>query len=545
MSKADILRENFFVLKDKYDDRKCGEIDYDPFLLKSLCSNIVIPMLSISFDEGCDMWEYLLKRYSNKTLADDVIYQQLTDNVVEELDYETAFRVFSSREIIADYVFRRDINESHMWCQFFIRDLTIHHQYDLANKLLSLLIENKNGENNPQKNLFDTLHWAISSQESRWKMDSDGIDFLHGWFEKVSSKAMRARLESELLSLIDCVEGDAPRGAMPFSMITESNTFENLMNDRKRGQHNNTIKSSQSREIDKGMKERLEIKKTDSGSKFAEVNESDLANALEELNSLVGLEAVKAEVNSLCNLMRVRKIRIDRKLKNPEMSHHLVFSGNPGTGKTTVARLIGKIYHALGVLSKGHFVETDRSGLVAGYVGQTALKTQEVVNRALGGVLFIDEAYSLSPKYKEDFGAEAIETLLKAMEDHRDDFVVIVAGYNELMAEFIKTNPGLQSRFSKFILFPDYTADELMSIFLTFLEKNNYTLEKNAYPILSCYFQRMYDDRSYTFGNARDVRNLFEKVVEKQAGRIVAMVNPSDDDILEIKTIDFCGIVPV
>jgi len=273
------------------------------------------------------------------------------------------------------------------------------------------------------------------------------------------------------------------------------------------------------------------------------VNEKELDEAIAELDALVGLSAVKDEVKSLCNLIKVRQIRLERGLRVPELSQHLVFSGKPGTGKTTVARIIGRIYHSLGFLSKGQFVEADRSKLVAGYVGQTALKTQDVITQALGGVLFIDEAYSLSPKYKEDFGAEAIETILKAMEDHRDDFVVIVAGYDELMEEFITSNPGLQSRFKKYIHFQDYKGDELLDIFLGLLEKNNYGIDINVLPFLSSYFEKLYLNRTNTFGNARDVRNLFEKVIEKQANRIVQINAPSDEDLLKIKLEDFGGLI--
>ena len=196
-----------------------------------------------------------------------------------------------------------------------------------------------------------------------------------------------------------------------------------------------------------------------------EEKKPDFDELMEQLEDLVGLEEVKKDVKNLMNLVKVRKLRQENDLPVPPMSLHMVFMGNPGTGKTTVARLVSGLYAAIGVLSKGQLVEVDRSGLVAGYVGQTALKTQEVIKSALGGVLFIDEAYSLSSGGENDFGREAIETILKAMEDHRDDLIVIVAGYTGPMEKFLTSNPGLESRFNKYFFFPDYNGEQLMAIF--------------------------------------------------------------------------------
>ena len=255
---------------------------------------------------------------------------------------------------------------------------------------------------------------------------------------------------------------------------------------------------------------------------------------MEELNSLVGLETVKKEVKNLMNLVKVRKLREENDLPVPPMSFHMVFLGNPGTGKTTVARLVSGLYAAIGVLSKGQLIEVDRSGLVAGYVGQTALKTQEVIQSALGGVLFIDEAYSLSSGGENDFGREAIETLLKAMEDHRKDLVVIVAGYTGPMEGFITSNPGLESRFNRYFYFPDYNGEQLMEIFRIQCRKNSYTLTPEADAEALKMFTQLYEERDENFGNGRDVRNCFEDMIVRQSNRVAAMENPSKEDLVTV-----------
>ena len=255
---------------------------------------------------------------------------------------------------------------------------------------------------------------------------------------------------------------------------------------------------------------------------------------MEQLDALVGLEEVKKDVKSLVNLMKVRKLRQENGLPVPPMSLHMVFMGNPGTGKTTVARLISGLYAAIGVLSKGQLVEVDRSGLVAGYVGQTALKTQEVIKSAIGGVLFIDEAYSLSAGGENDFGREAIETILKAMEDHRDDLIVIVAGYDGPMEAFLSSNPGLESRFNKYFHFPDYTGEQLMAIFRAQCEKNGYTLTEDSEKAARELFDRLYEERNENFGNGRDVRNRFEDMVVRQSNRVAMMESPSKEDLMAV-----------
>ena len=264
-----------------------------------------------------------------------------------------------------------------------------------------------------------------------------------------------------------------------------------------------------------------------------------LEDLLARLDELCGLDQVKKDVKSLINLVKVRKLREEAGLPVPPLSLHLVFMGNPGTGKTTVARLLARIYHSIGVLEKGQLVEVDRSGLVAGFVGQTALKTQKVVESALGGVLFIDEAYALvNQENGNDFGHEAIEVLLKNMEDHRKDLIVIVAGYTELMGKFISSNPGLESRFNKYFYFEDYTGDQLMEILRSMCKKNGYVLSEAADAWAVKDLTDLYENRDENFGNARDVRNLFEKAVARQSDRVAGLESPTKEQLMELLPVD-------
>lgn len=265
---------------------------------------------------------------------------------------------------------------------------------------------------------------------------------------------------------------------------------------------------------------------------------------LDELNNLIGLKEVKQEVTSLINLIKVKKMREKYNMAVTDMTYHMVFTGNPGTGKTTVARLIAKIYKELGLLSKGHLVETDRAGLVAGYVGQTALKVKEVVESAIGGILFIDEAYSLSSQLGgNDFGQEAIDTLVKLMEDNRTDLVVIVAGYKDQMQAFLKANPGLISRFNKFICFSDYTCWELMDIMDYMSSKDGIKISKEARDDILYQIQDLEEDRRKAFGNARGVRNAFEKILINQANRIVLLEEPTKEQLQEVIPEDVYGVI--
>jgi SpoVK/Ycf46/Vps4 family AAA+-type ATPase len=261
-----------------------------------------------------------------------------------------------------------------------------------------------------------------------------------------------------------------------------------------------------------------------------------IEDLLSELDHLVGLAGVKAEVRLVTNLLRVQKLRLERHLPVSEQSRHLVFTGNPGTGKTTVARLVSQIYRTLGVVSRGHLVETDRSGLVSGYVGQTALKVTAVFDQADQGVLLIDEAYALARGGENDFGREAIDTIVKLIEDRRASVVVIAAGYTDEMGAFIDANPGLRSRFPKTIQFPDYSDDELWSIFEHLGNDAGYRCDAAAESKVRAWLAAQPRDKG--FGNARLARNLFEDAVARQASRIVAMDAPTDVDLTTLVAAD-------
>lgn len=272
-----------------------------------------------------------------------------------------------------------------------------------------------------------------------------------------------------------------------------------------------------------------------------ELVKEDNRDYLAELHSLVGLNRVKEDVESLRNLIRIQALRAQQGLPNSQISYHCVFTGNPGTGKTTVARIIAGIYKELGILKKGHLVETDRAGLVGEYVGQTAPKTNAKVDEALDGVLFIDEAYSLVGG-ENDYGAEAIATLLKRMEDNRDRLVVILAGYTDEIREFIESNPGLQSRFNRYIHFNDYSTEELMDIFKHNLKKSRYKIKRDAYELLQEKVSAAVSVKDKNFGNARYIRNLFERVIQQQANRLAKQISIVSEDLSLITKEDILNL---
>lgn len=386
---------------------------------------------------------------------------------------------------------------------------------------------------------LSTADGIFTQTEADFVKEATGFDATEGMLKAIigSEHLMAAEyLEKPPFALKCCVLADAGERTKEHKRcaVTYINTFRNM------GQSyiacNDVTSDEEIRRLTAyvGMMEKFAreygLLAPKGSIKETEVKKKTVDEALEELNSLTGLDAVKQDVNSLVNLMQVQKIREERGMKQPSVSKHLVFAGNPGTGKTTVARLLAGIYYSLGVLSKGHLVEVDRSGLVSGYIGQTATKVMDAVNSAMGGILFIDEAYTLTAGKKEgDFGQEAVDTLLKAMEDNRDNLVVIVAGYTDLMEEFLDSNPGLRSRFNKYILFEDYTPKQLLDITKSMAAKQDYVLSEEAKLKTLNYFETRCANKPENFANAREARNYLEHAIAKQAGRIVAMKKDNKD----------------
>lgn len=338
-----------------------------------------------------------------------------------------------------------------------------------------------------------------------------------------------------------CDEFDRYRGFQEEDSLEESQDLETEYNEDLKEEDSGHTNESALTSLEEQLREQAEDRFIEELAVQKPVTKLD--GYLEELNSLVGLSQVKEEIKSLINLIKVRKMREGFQMPVMDMTYHMVFTGNPGTGKTTVARLVAKIYKELGLLSKGTLVETDRSGLVAGYVGQTALKVKETVERAIGGVLFIDEAYSLTNNVANDFGGEVIDTLVKLMEDHRDNLVVIVAGYKDEMKNFLDSNTGLVSRFNKFIEFMDYSVEELIAILESMAGQAGVTLSGEAIDYIKNKISAFTQEEFKIFGNARGIRNVFEKIMMNQANRLVTLEKLTKEQLSQVTVDDMDGIL--
>ena len=368
------------------------------------------------------------------------------------------------------------------------------------------------------------------------------IDMLRDSIDEINGNITNEKPTIEYTPLKTADKKEPPE----FTGYIRMTTFDDENNVEKRGDSNISPKDSEAKLPNKERENLQNYDNAEAGSddKSVDMSAIDLEKLMEELNSLTGMKSVKTEVNNLVNLLKVCELRRKKGLKVPPTTNHLVFLGNPGTGKTTVARILSKIYHNLGILSKGHLVEVDRSGLVAGYMGQTGEKVMEVVEQAKGGVLFIDEAYALaSNKQDGDFGQEAIDILNKAMEDYRDDLIVIAAGYHDEMQAFLDANPGLRSRFNKTIDFPNYSSDELVEIITNRAGKMDYEFDDAALEFIEDKFEKTLANPPQNFGNARSVRNYLEKAIRNQANRLVSDSEINEDELMLIKLDDVKNIV--
>lgn len=363
------------------------------------------------------------------------------------------------------------------------------------------------------------------------------------WGESTKKEIEEGAAKKDLINVDEITKTAADKVSASLDEVMQ--TIANLTNEVKAEEAKEQI-IQEEKKTEEAAKAAEETAKAEEAKATAEVQEQEEPeeDPMEKLQSLVGLEDLKHDVKELISLLKVQKMREESGLKIVPVSKHLVFTGNPGTGKTTVARILASLYKQIGAIPKGQLVEVDRSSLVAGFVGQTATKTQEKIQEAMGGILFIDEAYTLAKETGNDFGQEAIDTILKAMEDHRDELVVIVAGYPDLMEKFINSNPGLKSRFNKYLYFPDYSAEELKKIFESNCKKYDYELSEEAQKIVTESIEKMEAEKDENFANARSIRNFFENIITNQATRLAEMeeVKPEDMKVILPEDIDLEAI---
>ena len=496
------------------------------------------PVITSDFLRICQKECGELFRYYEKIQADDSL-NEFFDEHVQGIEMLDESNLFEGRHVRSSYLFIYDMTKCYrMICgKFNPQSKEILYPTILIQKILNpdtdITIYNVD-------NVYDSVTKSVvSMMESFYQiLDSSEMTDPYAFYLPRLFESYDPDLKKEFKKVFSRF---ASAIASADSHINEAEL--DYINNMKQGIDNCTYsQATEDSDNDTNQKNATaaataDTSERESGNEEIKENQEDEAPAIDRLNSLIGLGMVKAEVTRLYNFIKIQQMRADSGLRTSPISYHCVFTGNPGTGKTTVARIIASVYKELGILKKGHLVETDRSGLVAEYVGQTAVKTNKLIDKALDGVLFIDEAYSLVQGQSNDYGMEAIATLLKRMEDDRDRLVVILAGYGNEMKTFIDSNPGLQSRFNRYIHFDDYSADELMEIYQLNAQNQDYLITNDALAAIRNLIEYAVAKKDKNFGNARFVRNLFEKTLENQATRLSAADNITKDQLREL-TVD-------
>jgi len=515
------------LFKESYWEKPEAVLGRSISEMMDLYIQAVLVQLTIS----CGCFNLEERKYIAEIPEQNVIAMSLDDEDVEEIIYK-AHTVFKAPPIILQLFSLRDIERSTSMAGMFFDALlnillAMAYLNNSKNVKLTGFILGYFHQVSAFLNTNSKINYVINEKYVFLKISSDELELSNALL--LTADGDFERYKDNFLFNTDKVRIKVPKLD---ALRNEVSVHKKNEYDKNKHDENEDIQDNNGDSQDK-----LSLYPCKKEVENTEVRnqQENLGNLLLELNELIGLDTVKSEINSLINLIKVRKLREEFNMPAMDMSYHMVYTGNPGTGKTTVARLVAKIYKELGILTEGNLVETDRSGLVAGYVGQTALKVKEVAERAIGGVLFIDEAYALSSGIgTNDFGGEAIDTLVKIMEDHRDNLVVIVAGYRDEMQQFLRANTGLVSRFNKFIDFDDYTDEELIAILNSMAQKAGYKIEKKAFEAVKNKLADIEENARKQFGNARGIRNVFEKIVMNQANRIVTYLEPTMEQLSEI-----------